>query len=148
MYISLSTFSHLFIKTFQNCGKPGPVQRTRGRIAIMLLASKHDQKLNKKNDKANALDLNKKNAVALNKQNAKANVLELNKKNAKAYALDLNNKNWTGFLQSCILYYFIDFLLNFIFLFFKFQENIDDKNPVFYWYTFFKSFSGGFYRPI
>lgn len=61
MYLILSTFSHLFIKTFQNCGKPGPLQRTRERIAIRLLASKHDRKLNKKNAKANALDLNKKN---------------------------------------------------------------------------------------
>lgn len=98
MYLILSTFSHIFIKTFQNCCKPGPLQRTRGRIAIRLLISKNAGELNKKNDKANALNLNKKNAVALNKQNAKANVLELNKKNAKAYALDLNNKNWTGFL--------------------------------------------------
>lgn len=61
MYLILSTFSHIFSKTFQNCCKPGPFQITTGRIAIRLLASKHDRKLNKKNAKANALDLNKKN---------------------------------------------------------------------------------------
>ena len=36
MYLILSTFSHLFIKTFQNCCKPGPLHKTKGRIARIL----------------------------------------------------------------------------------------------------------------